>query len=141
MEFKIKGLGPLPRVGPQPKRPAVNNFTLAGQIKTLKVHQQMADQGLIPKATKAVKAAKRERVKLRETVAREQREIQEIARKNAQAAMERLADIVEHSHNETAAIAAAQVILDRGYGKANQTNINATIDANGKATDVSNKEL
>ena len=39
------------------------------------------------------------------------------------AVMRRLADIAIGSPNETAAIAAAQVILDRSYGKANQTSI------------------
>jgi hypothetical protein len=84
---------------------------------------------------------KRERVRLRETVAKEAREIQELGRKNADAVMRRLANIAISSPNETAAIAAAQVILDRSYGKANQTNINANIDANGKETDISQKEL
>lgn len=84
---------------------------------------------------------KRLRVKLRQTVAREQREIQELARKNAQAVLERMAEIAQTSFNETAAIAAGQVILDRAYGKANQTNINASVDANGKETDISEKEL
>ena len=85
--------------------------------------------------------AKRQRVRLRMTVAKEQREIQEMARKGADAVMKRMFEIATTSMNETAAIAAGQVMLERGYGKANQTNINATIDANGKATDVSQKEL
>lgn len=84
---------------------------------------------------------KRVRIKLRETVAKEQREIQELARKNADAVMKRMAEIAQTSFNETAAIAAAQIILDRAYGKANQTNINASVDANGKETDISQKEL
>jgi PAS domain-containing protein len=87
------------------------------------------------------KKEKRKRLKLYETVAREQREIQEMARKGAAAVMERLQAIAENSPNETAAISAGLVILDRGYGKATQTNVNATLDANGKATDVSGKEL
>lgn len=89
----------------------------------------------------ARKKEKRTRIKLKLTVAREQREIQEVARKNAQAVIERMAEIAQTSFNETAAIAAAQVILDRAYGKANQTNINASVDANGKPTDISEKEL
>jgi len=84
---------------------------------------------------------KRKRLKLRETVAKEAREIQELARKNAAAAMKRMAEIAQTSPNETAAIAAAALLLDRAYGKANQTNTNVNLDANGKATDVSQKEL
>lgn len=87
------------------------------------------------------KAKKRQRFKLHMTVAKEAREIQDTARRHAAAAMTRLATIMETSVNEAASIAAATVILDRAYGKANQTNINATVDANGKATEVSSKEL
>lgn len=83
----------------------------------------------------------RVRVRLKQTVAKEAREIQELARRNAEAVITRMAEIAQTSFNETAAIAAAQVVLERAYGKANQTNINASIDANGKATDVSGKEL
>ncbi len=85
--------------------------------------------------------AKRKRIKLRETVAKEAREIQELARKNADAAMKRVAQIAHTSPNETAALAAAALLFDRAYGRPNQTNINANLDANGKATDVSQKEL
>jgi len=85
--------------------------------------------------------AKRKRIRLTITVAKEAREIQDTARQHAAAAMRRAAEIMEHSYNEAAALAAATLILDRAYGKANQTNINTNIDANGKATDVSGKEL
>lgn len=84
---------------------------------------------------------KRKRLRLQETVAKESREIQELARKNADAAMRRVAEIAKTSPNETAALAAAALLFDRAYGKANQTNINAHLDANGKATDISQKEL
>jgi hypothetical protein len=87
------------------------------------------------------KSRKRKRLRLQETVAKEAREIQEIARKNAAAAMRRMAQIAQTSHNETAAIAATMLIMDRAYGKATQTNINANLDANGKTTDISQKEL
>jgi hypothetical protein len=87
------------------------------------------------------KKAKRHRVRLRMTIAKEQREIQELARQGADTVMKRMLEIAATSLNEAAAIAAGQVVFDRAYGKANQTNINATIDANGKTTDVSSKEL
>ena len=83
----------------------------------------------------------RKRVRLRTTIAKEAREIQEIARTNATAVMEKLAEIVASSHNESAVIAASQVLLDRAYGKSAQTHINANVDAHGKNTDVSQKEL
>jgi len=87
------------------------------------------------------KREKRKRIRLHQTVAKEAREIQDIARTHATAVVKRLAEIAEASPNEAAAIAAGQVLLDRAYGKASQTNINATVDANGKPTDVSAKEL
>jgi hypothetical protein len=87
------------------------------------------------------KIEKRKRMRLHMTVAKEQREIQDLARKGAEHVMKRMIEIANTSFNETAAIAAASVVLERAYGKANQTNINATVDANGKATDVSGKEL
>jgi hypothetical protein len=99
-----------------------------------------AGEKVVSKA-KIQKAIKRKRVRLHETVAKEAREIQELARRHAQAAMKRMAEIAETSHNEAAAIAAAGLLLDRAYGKANQTNINANLDANGKSTDISQKEL
>ena len=42
---------------------------------------------------------------------------------------------------ENAQIAAAAVILDRAYGRPNQTNTNLNVDANGKPTEVSTTEL
>jgi hypothetical protein len=87
------------------------------------------------------KEAKRIRRRLYTTVAKEAREIQDKSRRAAEKIVERMVEIAATSFNETAAIAAANLILDRAYGKANQTNITATVDANGKPTEVSGKEL
>lgn len=84
---------------------------------------------------------KRKRARLREHVQAEHREIQAIARTHAVSAMNKLAEIVETSDHAQSVIAAAQVIFDRAYGKANQTNITANIDANGKPQDVTSTEL
>ena len=88
-----------------------------------------------------IKKEVRKRVRLRTTIAKEAREIQEIARTHATAVMDKLAEIVGNSHNESAVIAAGQVLLDRAYGKSAQTNINANVDTHGKNTDVSQGEL
>jgi len=87
------------------------------------------------------RAMKRKRVRLQRTIAKSHRETQEKAREMVDAVLERLYDIVEHSPNETAVIQAGNTILDRAHGKANQTHINASIDANGKAEDISGQEL
>lgn len=93
-------------------------------------------------AKKGIRQPKHPRVRLRETVAREAREIQDFARKHATAAMERMAYIVNNPASpENAQIAAAAVILDRAYGRPTQTNTNLNIDANGKPTEVSTSEL
>lgn len=84
---------------------------------------------------------KRKRARLREHVQAEHREIQTIARTHAVAAMNKMAEIVRDSDHAASVIAAAQVIFDRAYGKANQTNITANIDANGKPSDVTSTEL
>ncbi len=87
------------------------------------------------------KEVKRVRRRLYTTVAREAREIQDRARKGAEKVMDRLVEIAQTSFNETAAIAAASQVLDRAYGKSINTNVNASVDANGKPTEVSGKEL
>ena len=88
------------------------------------------------------RAPKHPRVRLRETVAKEARDIQDMARRHATAAMERMAHIVNNPASpENAQIAAAAVILDRAYGRPNQTNTNLNVDANGKSTEVSTTEL
>lgn len=86
--------------------------------------------------------AKVKRDKLRLTTAKEAREIQNKARTMADAAMDKLGSILNDPLAPAPAqIAAAQVILDRAYGKASQTNINASVDANGKANEITQKEL
>ena len=88
----------------------------------------------------AIKRAKR--VRLRENIAAEARHIQNIARQNAVESMEILADIArDEGQNAASRIAAIALTLERAYGKATQTNVTANIDANGKPTEVTSKEL
>lgn len=87
----------------------------------------------------AIKRAQRSR--LRENLQAEARDIQNLARQHAIEAVEILADIMQNSAQDSARIAATQVILERAYGKATQTSINANIDANGRPTEVTSKEL
>jgi len=82
------------------------------------------------------------RIKLRITVAREAREIQDLARTHADQAMKRMAEIINDPNSpDNIAVAAAEVIFNRAYGKPNQTNTNLNVDANGKPTEVSGSEL
>lgn len=115
---------------------------MAGLFKTWETQErQHRGEKVVTRKVKDERQ-KRKRLKLHATVAKEFREIQEIARTHATAAMRRLAEIIESPvSQDTSAIAAAAVILDRAYGKATQTSINASIDASGKTTDVTAKEL
>lgn len=88
----------------------------------------------------AIKRAKR--IRLRENIVAEARQIQNIARQNAVESMEILADIArDEGQNAASRIAAIALTLERAYGKATQTSISANIDANGKPTEVTSKEL
>ena len=83
----------------------------------------------------------KKRRRLRESVAKEAAEIQLTARKRALAAMDRLQDIIENpTSKDSDAIAAANVVLDRAYGRAQQTNINANI-GDGKEKSLTSAEL
>lgn len=86
---------------------------------------------------------KRKRLELKEKkkVALEAHELMQLARQNATNAMKSLIDIVDDSRSpEAARIAAAQVIFDRGYGKASQTSFTANL-TNGKTNEIDSNEL
>lgn len=89
-----------------------------------------------------IKQKQRKRIRLKESVAKEAIDIQTTARKRAMAAMNRLQEIIESpGSKDSDAITAAQVVLDRAYGKAQQTNINANIDGDGKEKNITSTEL
>lgn len=88
------------------------------------------------------KKEERTRVKLRETLVMEAREIQEMARMAADRAMQAIVNIIDSDETRTSdKLTAINILLDRAYGKAAQTNVNANIDANSKEADVSATEL
>ena len=69
-------------------------------------------------------------------------EIQEEARKYGADALKCLREIVNSKlASDVAKISAAQTLLDRGYGRPTQTNINAAVGTDGKATEVTQQEL
>jgi hypothetical protein len=85
----------------------------------------------------------RKRLKLKDqkAVALEAHELQQLARENATLAMQTLIEISKNTRApEATRIAASSVILDRGYGKASQTSITASI-GNGKTSDLTADEL
>ncbi len=89
-----------------------------------------------------IKENQRKRIRLKESVAKEAIEIQTTARKRAMAAMNRLQAIIESpGSKDSDAITAATVVLDRAYGRSPQTNINASIDGDGKEKHITSTEL
>jgi hypothetical protein len=133
--------------------PEANERRAAGLIKTWKILAEKAANGEAviaayhPYTQRKFKYMKRRaprhpRIRLRQTVAREAREIQDLARTHADQAMKRMAEIINDPHSpDNIAVAAAEVIFNRAYGKPNQTNTNLNVDANGKPTEVSGTEL
>lgn len=85
--------------------------------------------------------AKRERARLTESVRAEARDVQNFAREHAIELMERVMELARTSGKGADLIAAATLMLDRAYGKASQTTVNANVDANGKPTEITAKEL
>lgn len=93
-------------------------------------------------AKKGIKRPRHPRIKLREKVAREAREIQTLARHFATAAVETAAQaMLDPTEPLSARLQAAALILDRAYGKAVQPNTNMNVDANGKPREVTSSEL
>ena len=83
----------------------------------------------------------RVRLKIQRAQALEAHELQQIARENATLAMNTLVEISGNGRApEANRIAASVAILDRAYGKASQTSINANI-TNGKKSDLDGTEL
>ena len=123
--------------------PGANARRFAGLCKTWKQHVDRAQKGekVTLMGSKEAKA-RSPRVRLRTTIVKEAREIQDLARKHATQAILRAAEIINDPHAPgNIAMAAADLILNRAYGKPNQTNTNLNVDANGKASEVSGTEL
>jgi len=69
-------------------------------------------------------------------------EVQEEARKAGVDAIKCLKEIVNSKMaTDVAKISAAQTLLDRGYGRPTQTNVNATVNTDGKPSEVTESEL
>lgn len=122
--------------------PTAHGRRIRGLFKTWSVKDRKSRGEKITRARVKQMMKIRRRRRVLENVAKEAREIQHLARTLAVTAFERLTKIIENEEsNDASAIAAAQVILDRAYGKATHTSINAHIDANGKPSEITAKEL
>lgn len=94
------------------------------------------------KRNKAEKKFMDPKIRLQVTAIRDAREIQDRARTMAQAAMDRAFQVLSNPNSQdSAALQAAELVLNRAYGKPNQTNTNLNVDANGKLNEISGAEL
>jgi hypothetical protein len=123
----------------------------AGLIKTWKIKQKQAAAGKLYavrvdktrfanryERKQFMKKASRGRLK----IARQVRELQEMAQKLAEDGLKRMDKIINNPMSpDSVAVAATQLVWDRAYGKAVQTNANMNYDANGKPEEVSDAEL
>jgi hypothetical protein len=131
------------------RSPAKPNFSeesrvrsMLGKLRGCETRARISRGENIVTIKKINEKHKRQRVKLRESVIREAREIQEMARMTAESAMICLQQLIESPETRPSdKISAISLLLDRAYGKATQTNVNTNIDANGKEADVSATEL
>jgi hypothetical protein len=93
-----------------------------------------------PKTTSAEKKAKK--IRLRYRVAAEAQQLQNKARGMAMQALDEVSRIITDPNAQHAVkIQAAALLWDRAYGKASQVNINASIDPDAKAKDLTPEQL
>lgn len=122
--------------------PESHKRRMRGLFKAWGVRARINRGERVVTASTVKKIKKRARVRLKETVAKEVRDIQNLARKFALAGIEEAAKIAgSSSSKDSDKLAAINLLLDRAFGKATQTSINAVLDANGKPSEVTGKEL
>ena len=84
----------------------------------------------------------RRRTRLQLKIVTELREVQEACKGSALDVIQAFKEIVANpTSTDQAKIQAGLALLDRAYGKAAQTNINASVDANGKTNEINAAEL
>ncbi|HET9285709.1 MAG TPA: hypothetical protein VFR24_27470 [Candidatus Angelobacter sp.] len=70
------------------------------------------------------------------------RELQELCREKAGEAFDVLWAIIQSENSaDSAKLQALQMLYDRAYGKATQTNVNAQVNADGKPSEIDDAEL
>lgn len=122
--------------------PEAHARRLAGLAKTwtIKARKKRGERIISYYGKRKIKM--RHRIRLRENMIKEAREIQEMAKGYTADVMKKVYDLAMDDHTKGSdLIAAAQFLHDRAYGKAPQTNISAKVDAHGKSADIGAKEL
>jgi hypothetical protein len=124
-----------------------NKRRMAGLFKTWG-QEWRKSRGLKPKGDadmplgKYTAAKERERRrKVRLTVAKEAREVQDMARQTAVQALEVIKDVLMNGERDSDKLSAANIVLERAYGKSTQINVNDNVNRNGTKEEVSSAEL
>lgn len=98
-------------------------------------------KGYVPSCREDAMKRRRARLEAQKAIALEAHELQRKSRESADEMLDVLKAIARDDNAPDAArIAAVQAILDRGYGKASQTSITASV-TNGKASEITSDEL
>lgn len=85
---------------------------------------------------------RRQRTKIEEQIVRDAREIKDMAAKAAPSAIKTMIQIMKDKKTlDSVRLVAAQALIDRGYGKATQMSVTATVNADGKPSEIDDKEL
>lgn len=115
---------------------------LRGVMSKYKISKGITPMKKIRRRQKSKDMERHARERVRLTVAKEARDIQNMARQSASQAIEVariiLADPFARASDR---LSAANFITERAYGKATQTNVNANVDANGSEKEISAEEL
>jgi hypothetical protein len=122
--------------------PEANARRLAGLARawTVKARKKRGERIISYYGKRKIKM--RHRIRLRENMIKEAREIQELAKGYTSDVMKKVYELAMDQHTKGSdLIAAAQFLHDRAYGKATQTSISAKVDTHGKSADIGAKEL
>jgi undecaprenyl pyrophosphate synthase len=95
----------------------------------------------MPTAKKTAAQIREQRRKVKLTVAKEARDVQDMARQTAVQALEVIKDVLMNGHRDSDKLSAADIILERAYGKATQPNVNTNVNLNGRKEEVTSAEL
>ena len=99
-------------------------------------------RGKVAHGFRKMTKARRPRTKIEEKIVRDAREIKEMAQLAAPKAVKVIEEIMENERSlDAVRLAAANAILDRAHGKATQTSVTATVNTDGKTSEIDDKEL
>lgn len=141
MKIQIKCFPPLPKgrrhpgwitqgFDPLRHRKLKNNYNPFGC-------RGMAAHGIKKRFRNSIKRTPEE-----EKMVKDAREIKEMAQRAAPEAVKVIDEIMRNKRSlDAVRLAAANSMLDRAHGKATQTSVTATVNADGKPSEIDDKEL